>query len=66
VHLVTLNVDGSPQLSCVWVGVDGDEIVSGHMLRRQKVRNVERADEEVPRRPAGRARGDRGRRSREH
>jgi len=42
VHLVTLNADGSPQLSCVWVGVDGDEIVSGHMLRRQKVRNVER------------------------
>ncbi len=41
-HLVTLNPDGSPQLSCVWVGLDGDEIVSGHMLRRQKVRNVER------------------------
>jgi PPOX class probable F420-dependent enzyme len=41
-HLVTLNRDGSPQLSCVWVGVDGDEIVSGHMMRRQKVRNVER------------------------
>lgn len=42
VHLVTLNPDGSPQLSCVWVGLDGDEIVSGHMLRRQKIRNVER------------------------
>jgi PPOX class probable F420-dependent enzyme len=42
VHLVTLNADGSPQLSGVWVGLDGDEIVSGHMLRRQKVRNVER------------------------
>jgi PPOX class probable F420-dependent enzyme len=41
-HLVTLNIDGSPQLSCVWVGVDGDEIVSGHMMRRRKVRNVER------------------------
>jgi PPOX class probable F420-dependent enzyme len=41
-HLVTLNPDGSPQLSCIWVGVDGDEIVSGHMMRRQKVRNVER------------------------
>jgi hypothetical protein len=23
-HLVTLNPDGSPQVSCVWVGVDGD------------------------------------------
>jgi PPOX class probable F420-dependent enzyme len=42
VHLVTLNPDGSPQLSCVWVGLDGEEIVSGHMLRRQKVANVER------------------------
>jgi PPOX class probable F420-dependent enzyme len=26
----------------VWVGLDGDEIVIGHMQRRQKVRNVER------------------------
>src|ERR1700761_8149491 len=42
VHLVTLNPDGSPQVSCVWVGLDNDEIVIGHMLRRQKVRNVER------------------------
>ncbi len=41
-HLVTLNSDGSPQMSCVWVGMDGEEIVSGHMMRRQKVRNVER------------------------
>jgi PPOX class probable F420-dependent enzyme len=42
VHLVTINRDGSPQVSCVWVGLDGDEIVSGHMLFRQKLRNVER------------------------
>jgi PPOX class probable F420-dependent enzyme len=42
VHLVTLNPDGSPQVSCVWVGVRGEEIVSGHMERRQKVRNVDR------------------------
>jgi PPOX class probable F420-dependent enzyme len=42
VHLVTVNKDGSPQLSCVWVGLDGDEIVSGHMIPRQKLRNVER------------------------
>jgi PPOX class probable F420-dependent enzyme len=41
-HLVTLNADGSPQLSCVWVGLDGEEIVSGHMGPRQKLRNVER------------------------
>jgi PPOX class probable F420-dependent enzyme len=41
-HLVTLNRDGSPQVTCVWVGLEGDEIVSGHMERRLKVRNVER------------------------
>jgi PPOX class probable F420-dependent enzyme len=42
VHLVTINKDGSPQTSCVWVGLDGEEIVSGHMTPRQKLRNVER------------------------
>jgi PPOX class probable F420-dependent enzyme len=41
-HLVTLNADGSPQVSCVWVGLDGDEIVSGHLPWQQKLRNVER------------------------
>jgi PPOX class probable F420-dependent enzyme len=41
-HLVTLNRDGSPQVSCVWVGLDGDEIVSGHLGDRQKLRNVAR------------------------
>ena len=41
-HLVTLNADGSPQVSCIWVGLDGDEIVSGHLMRQQKLRNVER------------------------
>lgn len=41
-HLVTLNRDGSPQLSCVWVGVDGDELVSGHLPEHQKVRNIRR------------------------
>jgi PPOX class probable F420-dependent enzyme len=41
-HLVTLNADGSPQVSAVWVGLDGDEIVSGHMDDRVKLRNVRR------------------------
>ena len=39
-HLVTLNRDGSPQVSCVWVGLDDGEIVSGHLGDRQKLRNV--------------------------
>lgn len=41
-HLVTLNEDGSAQVSCVWVGLDGADIVIGHQARRLKVRNVER------------------------
>ena len=42
-HLVTLNADGRPQVVCVWVGVDGDEIVSGHLsAAQQKLRNVRR------------------------
>jgi PPOX class probable F420-dependent enzyme len=41
-HLVTVNADGSPQVSIVWVGLDGDELVSGHLDFRQKLRNVER------------------------
>ena len=41
-HFVTLNPDGSPQVTCVWVGLEGDEIVSGHLATRQKVRNIER------------------------
>jgi PPOX class probable F420-dependent enzyme len=42
-HLVTLNRDGSPQVSCVWVGLDGEELVSGHLLpTQQKLRNVRR------------------------
>jgi PPOX class probable F420-dependent enzyme len=41
-HLVTLNPDGSPQVSCVWVGLDGDEIVCGHLPRHRKVENIER------------------------
>jgi PPOX class probable F420-dependent enzyme len=41
-HLVTLNPDGSPQVTCIWVGLDGDEIVSGHLIPQQKLRNVRR------------------------
>jgi PPOX class probable F420-dependent enzyme len=41
-HMVTVNPDGSPQVSCIWVGLEGDEIVSGHLPRNQKVKNVER------------------------
>jgi PPOX class probable F420-dependent enzyme len=41
-HLVTLNKDGGPQVTIVWVGLDGDEIVIAHLAEHQKVRNVRR------------------------
>ena len=41
-HLVTLNPDGSPQISIVWVGLEGDEIVLAHLGAGQKMRNLER------------------------
>ena len=44
--LVTLNADGSPQVSLVWVALqstpDGDELVAAHLSEHQKVRNVRR------------------------
>jgi PPOX class probable F420-dependent enzyme len=41
-HLVTINPDGSPQVTCIWVGLEGDEIVSAHLFPQQKLRNIER------------------------
>ncbi len=42
-HLVTLNSDGSPQVTCVWVGLEQDEIISGHLnVNQRKLRNVAR------------------------
>jgi hypothetical protein len=40
-HLVTLNRDGSPQVTLVWISLDGDEVVAGHLPRNRKVRNME-------------------------
>ena len=41
-HVTTLNADGSPQVSVVWVGLDGDDLVTGHLHHGAKLRNVER------------------------
>ena len=41
-HLVTLNADGSPQVTCIWVGMDGNEVVSGHLGQWRKLQNVAR------------------------
>ena len=39
-HLVTLNPDGSPQVTLVWIGLEGDEVVAGHLPKNRKVRNI--------------------------
>ncbi len=41
-HLVTINPDGSPQVTVIWVGRDGDELLVGHLGSGQKMRNIER------------------------
>lgn len=42
-HLVTIGKDGSPQVTCVWVAVDGDDLVTAHLNPdQQKLKNVRR------------------------
>ncbi len=41
-HLVTINPDGSPQVSVVWIGVEDEHIVVGHLMGGTKVRNIAR------------------------
>ena len=41
-HLSTINPDGSPQVTVIWIGLDGDDLVSGHMTWQRKLRNIER------------------------
>ena len=42
-HLVTLAESGAPHVTCVWVGVDGDELLTGHLAAGQrKLANIRR------------------------
>jgi len=41
-HLSTINPDGSPQVTVIWIGLDGDDLVSAHMAWHVKLRNIER------------------------
>lgn len=41
-HLVTINRDGSAQVSVIWVGRADDELLVAHMGSGQKMRNIER------------------------
>src|SRR3712207_399766 len=42
-HLVTMNADGSPQVTVVWVAVEGDDLLTAHLNPAQrKLENVRR------------------------
>ena len=41
-HLVTIEPDGRPQVSCVWVGLEGGEIVFASIGDRRKLDNIRR------------------------
>lgn len=41
-HLTTLNAKGGPQVTVVWVGIENDEFVIGHLAVHQKVKNIKR------------------------
>ena len=40
-HLVTVDPAGRPQVTCVWVGIEGDDLVTAHLNPGQrKLQNV--------------------------
>jgi PPOX class probable F420-dependent enzyme len=41
-HLVTINADGSAQVSCVWVGLEGSELAFASLGPRRKLDNIRR------------------------
>jgi PPOX class probable F420-dependent enzyme len=41
-HIATINADGSPQVSPVWVERDGDTVIVNSEEKRLKVRNIKR------------------------
>src|SRR5229473_6241066 len=41
-HLITLNSKGAPQITVIWVGIENDEFVIGHLAVHQKIKNIRR------------------------
>jgi PPOX class probable F420-dependent enzyme len=41
-HVATIDPDGTPQVTCAWVGVEGDEIVMATLPDQRKLRNIRR------------------------
>jgi predicted pyridoxine 5'-phosphate oxidase superfamily flavin-nucleotide-binding protein len=54
-HLATINPDGSPQVTVIWLGRDGDELLVAHLGSGQKMRNLVRDPRCTPRRWSPRA-----------
>jgi PPOX class probable F420-dependent enzyme len=41
-HLATINPNGSPQVTVVWLGLEGDDLVTAHLSWYTKLRNIDR------------------------
>ena len=41
-YVSTINTDGSPHVTAIWIGIDGDSLISTHMRYNAKLRNMER------------------------
>jgi PPOX class probable F420-dependent enzyme len=41
-HIATINEDGSPQVSPVWIELDGNHLIVNSEQKRRKVRNIKR------------------------
>jgi PPOX class probable F420-dependent enzyme len=41
-YVSTINADGSPQVTAIWIGLEGDGLISTHMRYNAKLRNMAR------------------------
>jgi PPOX class probable F420-dependent enzyme len=41
-YVSTVNADGSPHVTAIWIGFDGDDLISTHMRYNAKLRNMGR------------------------
>jgi PPOX class probable F420-dependent enzyme len=41
-YLSTTNSDGSPQVTMMWIGLEGEDLVSAHARENAKLRNIRR------------------------
>jgi PPOX class probable F420-dependent enzyme len=41
-HLVTVDADGGPQVTCAWIGIENEEIVIATLPDQRKLRNIRR------------------------